>query len=55
MQSNYSPCYIINKALGATPVARLGSPIAEEIGTCEKVFVQEIGSQKVVVFEKNTD
>lgn len=27
------------KALGATPVARLGSPIPDEIGTCDKVFV----------------
>jgi T-complex protein 1 subunit theta len=46
---------ILCKALGATPIARLGSPIPDEIGTCDSVFVQEIGSQKVVIFEKNTD
>lgn len=32
------------KALGATPVARLGAPTAEEIGSCDCVHVEEIGS-----------
>lgn len=43
------------KALGAVPIARLGAPTPDEIGTCDNVHVQEIGSQKVTIFEKNTD
>ena len=32
------------KALGATPIARLGAPIEDEIGTCDAVRSEEIGS-----------
>lgn len=38
------------KALGATPIARLGAPIVDELGTCDLVFVDEIGSEKVTIF-----
>lgn len=43
------------KALGAVAIARLGAPTPDEIGTCDMVHVEEIGSQKVTIFEKNTD
>ena len=43
------------KAIGAIPIARLGAPLQDELGTCDLVHVQEIGSQKVTVFDKNTE
>lgn len=43
------------KALGATPIARLGAPTEEEVGTCDVVRMEEIGSTNVTIFEKNTD
>jgi T-complex protein 1 subunit theta len=42
------------KALGAAPVMRLGAPIPEELGTADRVYVREIGSEKVVVFERDS-
>lgn len=41
------------RALSAEGIARMGAPTEDEIGTADKVFVKEIGSQKVVVFERN--
>lgn len=32
------------RALNASPMARLGAPTAEEMGHCDDVHVQEIGS-----------
>jgi T-complex protein 1 subunit theta len=43
------------KAVGATALTRLGSPTAEELGTADEVLVQEIGSQKVTVFKRETE
>lgn len=45
----------ICKALGAQAIVRIGAPIPEEIGTADKAYVKEIGNQKVVVFERNSD
>jgi T-complex protein 1 subunit theta len=45
----------ICKAVGATPIARLDAPTPEEIGECDEVRVEEIGSQKVTVFLKDND
>jgi T-complex protein 1 subunit theta len=42
----------ICKALGATPIARLGAPLQDELGQCDLVHVQEIGSQNVTVFDR---
>ena len=42
------------KALGAIALARLASPLPEELGEADLVEVREIGSQKVTVFERNT-
>ena len=32
------------QAVGATPLVRLGRPLAEELGTCSSVRTEEIGS-----------
>jgi len=29
----------ICKAIGASPLARLGAPLVDELGTCDEVFV----------------
>ena len=39
------------RALGATPLARLGAPLAEELGTAESVETLEIGSDRCTVFK----
>lgn len=38
------------KAFGMTALSRFDGPTPEELGTASKVFVKEIGSDKVVVF-----
>ncbi|KAM3146229.1 hypothetical protein pb186bvf_001574 [Paramecium bursaria] len=43
------------KAVGASAVARLAAPLPDEIGTCDRVHVQEIGSHKVTIFERESD
>jgi len=45
----------VAKAVGATPMARLGTPTAEEVGFCDLVSVEEIGSTKVTIFRKDSD
>ena len=44
----------IAKAVGATPLVRLGTPTPEELGYADKIAVDEIGSQKCVVITTNT-
>lgn len=43
------------KCLNATCIVRHGPPTPEEIGVCDEVVVEEIGSQKCTVFRRNTD
>ncbi|CAK60513.1 unnamed protein product (macronuclear) [Paramecium tetraurelia] len=43
------------KAIGASALSRLSAPMPDELGTCDRVHVQEIGSQKVTIFEKQSD
>ena len=43
------------RALGATPLARLGAPLAEELGTAESVESLEIGSDRCTVFKSASD
>jgi len=43
------------KATGATPLVRLGAPIPEELGYCDVVSVEEIGSTKVTIFRQDTE
>ncbi len=40
------------KAVGATPLARLGAPTAEEAGYCVSVRVVEIGGTRCTVFDQ---
>jgi len=43
------------KAIQATALVRLGAPVAEELGTANSVSLQEIGSQRCVVFRRESD
>jgi T-complex protein 1 subunit theta len=43
------------KTVGAAPMVRLGAPTAEEMGHCSEVYVDEIGSQKVIILKQNKD
>jgi len=43
------------KAVNATPLVRLGAPIAEEIGHCDLVYTDEIGSNPVTIFRQEAD
>lgn len=45
----------IAKAVGATPLVRLGKPTPEELGYCDYVSVEEIGSTKVTIFRQDSD
>ena len=39
------------KAVGATPLVRLGVPIPEELGSCTRVSVDEVGGTQLTTFE----
>lgn len=43
------------KCLNAQALVRHGAPTADEIGTCDEVSVQEIGSQRCTIFKKDSD
>jgi len=43
------------KATGATPLVRLGAPTPEELGFCDVVTVEEIGSTAVTVFRQDAE
>jgi len=45
----------ICKAVGATPLARLGAPTPEELGFCDVVNVEEVGSTKVTIFRQDRE
>jgi len=45
----------ICKAVGATSLVKLGVPTAEEIGHCDEVTVEEIGSTRVTIFRQNAE
>jgi T-complex protein 1 subunit theta len=45
----------ICKVVNAAPVLRLGGPTPDEMGLCDDVHVEEIGSSKVVVFSQETE
>lgn len=42
------------RALGATPLARLGAPLAEELGLAESIESLEIGSDRCTVFKSSS-
>jgi len=43
------------KAVGATPLVKLGAPTQEELGYCDFVTIEEIGSQQVCIFRQNKE
>lgn len=45
----------IARAVGATPVVKLGTPSPEETGYADDVHFKEISSQKCVVFQRDRD
>lgn len=42
------------RCVGAIQLTRLGAPTAEEMGSADEVVVQEIGSQKVTLFKRDS-
>lgn len=44
----------VAKAVGATVIPRIEVPKPEEIGFCDKVYIDEIGGTSVVIFKQNT-
>lgn len=45
----------IARAIGATPLVRMGAPLPEELGYADKIAVDEIGSQKCVVITRDSE
>lgn len=43
------------RAVGATPLVRMGGPTPEELGHCDNVSVEEIGSTEVTIFRQERD
>jgi len=43
------------RVIGATPLARLGKPMAEELGYCDVVETVEIGSDRCTVFRQDKE
>jgi len=43
------------KTVGATCLPKMGTPTKEELGYCQKVHLDCVGEQQVVVFERGTD
>ncbi|EFA83548.1 chaperonin containing TCP1 theta subunit [Heterostelium album PN500] len=43
------------KTVGSTPLVKLGAPIPEELGYCDEVYVEEIGSTKCVIFRQTRE
>jgi len=45
----------ICKAVGATPLVKIGAPTQEELGSCDEVTLEEIGSTQVTVFRQSKE
>ena len=45
----------IARAVGATPVVKLGTPMPDELGFAHEVIFKEISSQKCIVFRRDED
>jgi T-complex protein 1 subunit theta len=43
------------KSLKAKIITRLGPPTPEEVGCCDAIVVEEVGSQKIIKFTTNDD
>lgn len=42
-------------AVKATPLVRIGKPTPEEIGHCDSIAVEEIGSTRVIIFKQDKE
>lgn len=42
------------KAVGATPLVKIGAPTPEELGYCDVAMIEEVGSQQVCIFRQST-
>eukprot|EP00355_Strombidium_rassoulzadegani_P002751 CAMPEP_0168612508 /NCGR_PEP_ID=MMETSP0449_2-20121227/2955_1 /TAXON_ID=1082188 /ORGANISM="Strombidium rassoulzadegani, Strain ras09" /LENGTH=494 /DNA_ID=CAMNT_0008653079 /DNA_START=327 /DNA_END=1811 /DNA_ORIENTATION=+ len=45
----------IARAVGATPIVKLGTPTPDELGFADEVHFKEISSQKCIVFRRDQD
>lgn len=45
----------IARAVGATPIVKLGTPTPDELGYADEVHFQEISSQKCIVFKREQE
>lgn len=45
----------ICKAIRATPIVKIGTPTQEELGHCDEVTVEEIGSTQVTIFRQTKE
>lgn len=45
----------VARALGATVLSKLDPPTPEQVGDANEVYVQELGSEKMVVFKRETE
>merc|ERR1712048_300507 len=43
------------KTVGATCLPKMGTPTQEDLGYCQRVYLDCIGEQQVVIFERGTD
>ena len=43
------------KTVGAVCLPKMGTPTKEDLGYCQKVHLDVVGEQQVVVFERGTD
>jgi len=43
------------KTVGAICLPKMGTPTKEELGYCQKVYLDVVGEQQVVIFERGTD
>lgn len=45
----------IARAIRATILSKLEAPTADEAGECDNICVEELASEKLIVFKRNTD
>merc|ERR1719334_2346992 len=43
------------KAVGATPLPKMTPPTPEEIGSCDKVYIDELGDTTIVVLKQDSE
>merc|ERR1712168_1503175 len=43
------------KAVGATPLPKMTPPTPQEIGSCDKVYIDELGDTNIVVLKQDSE